>query len=205
MTKLQQLKISILKHTWDWRLLEPNTNKHTCYTHTLPASFTPNTPVGNSNISPSSATPRHQLVAYCLSVRSLSISQGSTQSRRRPRPRRSGGVNYRNLKLVSRKAHVAKLQSYRPTKCALVNARLVMNKTFILQDFFTSHALDILFITETWISNSESAALTDLLPPDCTFLNAPRATGRGGGIATVLKNSLFCKSLPLRSVSSFWT
>ncbi len=49
----------------------------------------------------------------------------------------------------------------------------------------------------------ESAAFTELLPPDCTFINSPRTSGRGGGIATVLKNSIYCKPLPLMSFSSF--
>lgn len=126
------------------------------------------------------------------------------------RPRLSGlrcpgRVNQRNLKPLSRTAHAADIPAVFPasTRCAVVNARSVMNKTFILQDFFTSHALDVLFLTETWINVGESAAFTELLPPDCTFINSPRTSGRGGGIVTVLKHSLYYKPLPLTSFSSF--
>ncbi len=35
---------------------------------------------------------------------------------------------------------------------ALVNSRSVVNKTFILNDLFTSQRLDFLFLTETWIN-----------------------------------------------------
>lgn len=38
---------------------------------------------------------------------------------------------------------------------ALLNARSVLNKTFILNDFILHNALDFLFITETWIKGDE--------------------------------------------------
>lgn len=50
------------------------------------------------------------------------------------------------------------------------------------------HSLDLFFITETWINLGESIAFSELLPPECTFINTPRTTGRGGGIATILKS-----------------
>lgn len=118
-----------------------------------------------------------------------------------PRRRRLGGVNLCNLQPLSCTAYVADVPS--STTCALVNRRSVVNKTFILQDFFTSHDLDILFVTETWINVGESTAFTELLPPDCLFINSPRTTGRGGGIATVFKNRLYCKLLSPISFSSF--
>lgn len=120
------------------------------------------------------------------------------------RLRRPGEFDLCNLRPLSRTAHAADIPALpASTRCALINARLVMNTTFILQDFFTSHALDVLFISETWINEGESAAFTELLPPDCTFVNSSRISGRGGGIATVLKNSLYYKPLPLMSFSSF--
>lgn len=40
---------------------------------------------------------------------------------------------------------------------ALVNARSVCNKTYILNDFYTGRNLDILFLMETWASAGESS------------------------------------------------
>ncbi len=37
-----------------------------------------------------------------------------------------------------------------PTRIVLVNAKSLANKTFILNNFFTSHGLDFLCVTETW-------------------------------------------------------
>lgn len=44
---------------------------------------------------------------------------------------------------------------------------------------------------------------SELLPPDCTFINTPRATGRGGGIATVLKNCIYHRVILDWTLSSF--
>ncbi len=53
-----------------------------------------------------------------------------------------------------------------PVKMALVNARSLSNKTFILNDFFTSHAMDFLFVTEIWLKNGEISSLGELSPSD---------------------------------------
>lgn len=119
-----------------------------------------------------------------------------------PHSRSPGGRNYSNLRPLCRSALAADISTL-PSKCALINARSVMNKTFILKDFFITQAVAVLFLTETWIAVGESDAFTDLLTPDCTFLNSPRTTGRIGGIATVLKSSLHCKLLAPSVFSSF--
>lgn len=63
---------------------------------------------------------------------------------------RNRGVNLRNIKSLKyvRQSQTQTVVSH--VKMALVNARSVSNKTFILNDFFTSHELDFLFLTETW-------------------------------------------------------
>nr|XP_057931074.1 DENN domain-containing protein 2A isoform X4 [Doryrhamphus excisus] len=61
----------------------------------------------------------------------------------------AAGVSPGNLRPLNRAVSAA-LRC--PTKCALVNARSVSSKTFILQDLFKSYGLDLLFITETWIN-----------------------------------------------------
>ncbi|KAL6455414.1 hypothetical protein MHYP_G00361580 [Metynnis hypsauchen] len=86
---------------------------------------------------------------------------------------------------------------------ALVNARSLANKTFILKDFFMSRGLDFLCVTETWMTVGESSAFCELFPPDCTYFNSPRTSGRGGGTATVYKERFKCKQVKLTSYSSF--
>ena len=61
--------------------------------------------------------------------------------------------------------------------------------------------LDVLFITETWLNANDLTPLGELCPPHCGFLNAHRASGRGGGLATIFNNKtllnvVFCPQLP---------
>ena len=120
---------------------------------------------------------------------------------RKQSPYPSRSIVHSNLRTLNRAARGT--PPVVTIRCALLNARSVKEKTFILNDLFSLHELDILFLTETWIRPGESAAFTELLPPDCTVINSPRLTGRAGGIATIFKNSLYCRPLPPLSFPSF--
>ncbi|KAK7880130.1 hypothetical protein WMY93_033197 [Mugilogobius chulae] len=85
----------------------------------------------------------------------------------------------------------------------LLNARSVASKTFLLNYLFTTRELDFMLLTETWLQAGESAPFSELLPPGCCYLNSPRTTGRGGGLATVFKESYICKHVLTDSFSSF--
>ncbi len=65
---------------------------------------------------------------------------------------------------------------------ALINVRSLVNKTFLLNYFFTTHSLDFMFITETWIKVGDRSPFSDLVPAGCTFFNLPRW---GGGLAVI--------------------
>lgn len=79
-----------------------------------------------------------------------------------------GGVVYSNLRPV-RRAEQTKLSGSsfnRPivsttVHMALINARSVVNKTFILNDFYITHGLDFLFITETWLNDSDTSPFAE--------------------------------------------
>lgn len=86
---------------------------------------------------------------------------------------------------------------------ALVNARSICNKTFILNDFFTGRNLDILFLTETWAGVGKLSVFEELCPSNCSFISTPRSVGRGGGVAMVFKQSLKINTVSVRSYSSF--
>ncbi|XP_054870838.1 uncharacterized protein LOC118471156 isoform X2 [Amphiprion ocellaris] len=61
------------------------------------------------------------------------------------------GVNQLNLQLIARSPLTANSPAP-PARFALVNARSLANKTFILKDLFESRGLDFLFIAETWLA-----------------------------------------------------
>ncbi|KAI2647331.1 Transposable element Tc1 transposase [Labeo rohita] len=92
-----------------------------------------------------------------------------------------------------------------PPNMVLINARSVANKTFLLNDFFSSQNLDFMFITESWIKDGDLVPFSELVPADCTFFNSPCQNGRGGGLVTVMKNShrAQCRSVSLDIYTSF--
>ncbi len=119
----------------------------------------------------------------------------------------SRGVNTNNLRYIE--AAVVSVGASVSTRepgtvnMALVNARSLLNKTFILNDFFIQHDLDFLFISETWLNVRETHALIELSPDDCTFFSTPRTTGRGGGLACVFKKGFKCCLLSKANYHSF--
>lgn len=117
-------------------------------------------------------------------------------------PRLKGrGVDHKNLRSLR---HVNRLvKDVIPTKLALTNARSVVNKTFILNDFITTNDLDFFFISETWLKVGDLSPLSELLPEGYVYLNSPRPSGRGGGLMTIYKKSTHCKLLTVEPPKSF--
>ena len=87
---------------------------------------------------------------------------------------------------------------------ALFNTRSLNGKTFLLHDFITTHDLDFLFLTETWVSAGDSTSFSELLPTDRSFFSTPRTTSKGGGTASIYKNKFHCSLIqPLATYTSF--
>ncbi len=91
---------------------------------------------------------------------------------RMPYLRKGGGVCLQNLRPLCHSSQ--SVGDSLLIKMALVNARSLCNKMFILRDFFTSKSLDVLFVTETWLSSGDLSPFADLAPLDCKFINFPR-------------------------------
>ena len=80
---------------------------------------------------------------------------------------------------------------------AVINARSVRNKTTTITECITDHNIDILAITETWLKkNSDKPIIAAMTPSGYSFVNAPRASGRGGGVGVIHRDELSCKQLP---------
>ena len=89
-------------------------------------------------------------------------------------------------------------------KCSLLNCRSVCNKPIEINDFITCKQLDILFVTETWLSGNEkdNTVLSELLPPNCSIVQQPRKD-RGGGVAAIYSKDLILKTCPTKNFPSF--
>lgn len=90
-----------------------------------------------------------------------------------------------------------------PIRIALVNVRSLANKSFILNDFFTSYALDILYVTETCISGSDLSAFQRFYLLTVKNFNSPRSSGQGGGETTIFKEKCNCCQLSSDNYFSF--
>lgn len=90
-----------------------------------------------------------------------------------------------------------------PLRMALLNMRSVVNKTFILHDFFISQELDFMFMTETWTKVGDFSPFSELVPQNCSYFSFPRSSKCGGGLAAVFKNSFHCRAIPTDPYKSF--
>ena len=81
----------------------------------------------------------------------------------------------------------------RPSTLRIItlNPWSICNKTTLIHDFIIDHQPDLLCITETWMTGTESdkAVMSALLPPGYAMLHAPRLT-RGGGTAIVHRSCI---------------
>lgn len=75
-------------------------------------------------------------------------------------------------------------------KCGLLNVQSLWNKTFEIRDTINDECLDIHAITETWVTDFESAVIVEMAPVTHSFLHNPRHVGRGGSVGLFLANSV---------------
>lgn len=79
-----------------------------------------------------------------------------------------------------------------------------LDKPSCLVELIADYSLDILALTETWLSSdSPSEMLKSLTPPNYTLINHPRSTGRGGGIAVVFRSYLKISKITLPLYNTF--
>ena len=79
-----------------------------------------------------------------------------------------------------------------------------LDKPEVLRDFILTNSLDVLLLTETWLSSdSPPSVLNSLTPLGYSLIHKPRSTGRGGGLAVIYRSCLSISEVSLSFVSSF--
>ncbi|HBK70179.1 MAG TPA: hypothetical protein DDZ39_00730 [Flavobacteriaceae bacterium] len=75
---------------------------------------------------------------------------------------------------------------------SLLNVRSINNKETELQEMIKELNIDILCLTETWLTNTpvDDIIIKKMLPNDYIFIKESRTTGRGGGIGFVIRKSI---------------
>ena len=78
----------------------------------------------------------------------------------------------------------------------LLNARSVCNKASLVSDHIIDHDLDVLIITETWMTkNNAGRVKAELIPEGYSSMNQMRENKRGGGLTVLFKNKFTAKQV----------
>ena len=79
-----------------------------------------------------------------------------------------------------------------------------LDKPAVLQDFILNNNIDILTLSETWLStDTPSATLNSLTPANFSLLHTPRPLRIGGGVACIFRSALTICNLPTPDFTSF--
>ena len=107
------------------------------------------------------------------------------------------GVNNDNLLSITLHNQV------RTAKLCLINSRSVYNKAEFLVDYVTSHDIDIMCITETWLRSEDTASASVVTPSGYHLEHAARSNGHGGGVGVLFRSSFHIDHSQLWPASSF--
>ena len=89
-------------------------------------------------------------------------------------------------------------------RLATINARSMRDKAPALSDLVVSKGIDLLGITETWLTTGETSGdLAEMTPHGFSFLQIPRVKRRGGGVGLFISNDFQFTPVTLPSQSSF--
>ena len=83
-----------------------------------------------------------------------------------------------------------------------VNARSMRDKAFALSDLVVSKGIDLLGITETWLTTKETSAdLADMTPDGFSFFQKPRTRRKGGEVGLFVSSAhkFTANSLPTQT------
>ena len=75
-------------------------------------------------------------------------------------------------------------------KVAVLNMCSLLNKSFIINDAILDINLDSILLTETWLGTDAPAVLTEASPPNFNLLFSTRGGQKGGGTASVTKDTM---------------
>ena len=93
----------------------------------------------------------------------------------------------------SGKSHRIRQSAKKFVFCGLVNARSLLSNMLIVQDHINFHQLDMLAITESWLTvENGDEVLRSATPPGYSFVHKPRVGRRGGGLACIFRSTIKC-------------
>ena len=102
-----------------------------------------------------------------------------------------------HLKLLRKLPSMTVYDNNNECKLGLVNARSLRNKINQFIHYSITEDLDICFITETWLKDTDTVEIASVRPPGYDFINFERKKRVGGGIGTFYKSEI--QATPIKS------
>ncbi|KAM4663471.1 uncharacterized protein O3C94_011720 [Discoglossus pictus] len=143
------------------------TKKHHCKSHSHILSLSLLLLLAAGDISPN---PGPSLISTCFQPRSTPRAENTRKTQ-----------------------HLIPITCHKPStlpfSCALWNARSICNKLTFTHDLFTTNSLNLLALTETWLSSSDTASPAALSHGGFHLSHTPRPGNKQGGGVGVLLSS----------------
>ena len=86
---------------------------------------------------------------------------------------------------------------------SFLNACSIANKSALFVDYINECKADLCAITETWLSDNDSAVCHEITPLCYKLFHCPRSDRRGGGTALLFRDSIDVCKLESGSRNSF--
>jgi hypothetical protein len=100
------------------------------------------------------------------------------------------GVIHTILSTLVQKNRYKTLRYNNGVKFCLLNAQSLNNKSAQFTDFICEVTPDLVAVTETWLTDKESAVKTLSTQSSYTFFDEPRLNRRGGGNGLLFKENI---------------
>ena len=83
------------------------------------------------------------------------------------------------------------------------NARSIRNKSAVLQDYICEKKIDLVALTETWLTADDAAVRAECTPPGYKMVDCPRIGRGGGGTALVYRSEISVNNIIAGEKPSF--
>ena len=93
--------------------------------------------------------------------------------------------------------------SVTPLTVCTLNAQSIANKSALFVNYINECKADLCAITETWLSDNDSAVCHEITPPSYKLFHCPRSDRRGGGTALLFGDNINVCKLESGSRNSF--
>jgi hypothetical protein len=88
--------------------------------------------------------------------------------------------------------------------CSASSITTHRDKPAVLQEFLSDHSVDILALTETWLTpETLPSTLNSLTPPSYSIIHSPRLDGKGGGVGLIFRSHFKLSNVSLPIFSTF--